>query len=137
MTEPEGPAAQPARPGWLERLHRVRGPLQVGADLAAWSLALWAATLLRFEFDLPQHAPSGIVVMVVVALAVQLAAGLGAGLYMGRWRYGSFDEMAAVVQATGLTTIVIAVLNRQLFDTAIPEGYTITDMKADVKRDGK
>ncbi|MBK5224750.1 MAG: polysaccharide biosynthesis protein [Acidimicrobiia bacterium] len=118
----EGPS-QPVDsrlPRYLAALVPLRTPLQVSVDAGAWAVAIWAATLLRYEFELPVGATDGIVTMAIVAVAVQVASGFTQSLYLRRWRYGSFDEMGGVVRSTVFTTCVVVLLNRLLFETAIP-----------------
>ncbi|MBI2705695.1 MAG: polysaccharide biosynthesis protein [Actinobacteria bacterium] len=47
-----------------------------------------------------------------IAAIVQLLTGATTGLYRGRFRYGSFDEVANLVRAVMVTTIALAVVNR-------------------------
>jgi len=74
-----------------------------GFDLAAWPIALAAATSFygRSAFDEPMP------LLMVVAVAMQLTVGLATGLYRGRFRQFSFDEAGAVAVSAGTTGVVV------------------------------
>jgi FlaA1/EpsC-like NDP-sugar epimerase len=82
----------------LAARHRVG--LQLGIDLLAWTVGLYAAILLRFE--LAPHAWShwALTAAVIIAGTFQVAIGHLGGLYLGRWRFGSYDEVAALARST-------------------------------------
>ena len=93
--------------------HVVRSWRQVGVDVTCWAVALVAGCLVRFDFSLAKtHAsvhPRGLAAFFAVAAVAQVGTGLLAGLYLGRWRYGSFDEVLAVALAgTGATAATVA-----------------------------
>jgi FlaA1/EpsC-like NDP-sugar epimerase len=102
------------RQALVQRLVRRRTAVQVAIDAAAWLLALTLATVLRFDFRLDLINFVGLAVMVPVAIEAQFVAGYAFGLYRGRWRFGSFDEVEALVKAVVLTTALIFVLNYYL-----------------------
>lgn len=88
----------------------------VVVDVLAWTVALFLAVVMRFEFDLSKPKWSGLVIVVGIAAVAQSLAGYGFGLYVGRWRYGSFEEVAgltrAVVIVTGALFVVDVVTGR-------------------------
>src|SRR4029078_9365537 len=79
---------------WSSRRARLLAPASV--DCFAWSAAVTTTLLLRF--DIPRYGVwwSGLALAIPLACILQLAAGLVAGLYQGRWRIGSFEEVAAL-----------------------------------------
>ena len=91
------------------RRHRIAG--QVAADAVAWTVALSAATLLRFDFHLSSERFSGLLVLIPIAVLFQLVAGLACGLYTGRSRFGSFDEVVSMVRSVTITAAVLAIVN--------------------------
>ena len=102
--------------GWTFRaLTPRRLAVQVVLDAVAWAIALSLAALARYDLALIDVSWRGLLVIVPVAGVVQLVVGLAAGLYRGRWRFGSFEEVAALAWATGLTAVVLTVL-----DVAVP-----------------
>lgn len=86
----------------------------VGVDVGCWAVGILLGGLARFDLsfsELLHHASvTNLAVLFGLAAGAQLLAGLAAGLYLGRWRYGSFDEApalaAAGVLATGITVLL-------------------------------
>src|SRR4051812_33608180 len=92
-------------------LVRHRFGFQAGIDAVAWAVAIVAGTLLRYEFEYALVPWARVVLMIPVAALVQVVAGSAAGLYLGRWRFGSFDETAALVRTVVIATLAITFLN--------------------------
>ena len=93
-----------------------RVALLAGADLICWAIGLTVASVLRLDFEVREVVRWGQVGIVPVAAACLLPAGLLFGLYTGRWRYGSFEEVAALGRATALATAVLLAVDRTLTD---------------------
>lgn len=101
------PGSAPKHPRWA-LLSRHRAGLQLTADAAAWTAAIVFASLARFEFDLSRVEPAMVVTAVVTAVTVQAVAGVSSGLYLGKRRFGSFDEVAVLVRtAAGVTAALV------------------------------
>ncbi len=109
-------------------LVRYRLPFQLSVDLLAWALGLYLAMVLRFDsFD-----PSGwthfhsrrVLFAVLVALALQAGVGLALGLYLGRWRFGTLDEVSHLAASVAITTVGLALVNQlchpRLMPTSVP-----------------
>ena len=93
---------------WLiARRYRI----QALFDAAAWATALVFATTIRHDFDLNAIDWAGLALLVPLAALAQVVAGISSGLYIGRWRFGSFEEVAALGRATALTTGLIVVID--------------------------
>lgn len=120
--EPPGGDAQPA---WWRTLAANRVIVQATVDALAWAVALPLATFLRFELDVTAEQLAPLAVLVPVAVVVQLVVGLAAGQYRGRWRYGSFEEVAALVRTVAVVTVLVAVVNRFLLPDRIPVSATV------------
>ena len=101
-------------------LARHRTPVQVLVDGLAWSVALVAATLLRFDFQPSRAHLGGLAVMVPAALVVQGLAGLAAGLYTGRSRFGSFEEVVSLARAMVLAGAALSALNLLTHPRLVP-----------------
>jgi FlaA1/EpsC-like NDP-sugar epimerase len=86
--------------------------LLAGADLVCWAIGLSVASVLRLDFQVDEVVRWGQVAVVPLAAACLVPAGLLFGLYTGRWRYGSFEEVAALGRATTLTTMVLLGVDR-------------------------
>ncbi len=98
--------------------------MQPTADVLAWAAALVLATLLRYDFNLDQVNWRGLATAVPLAMALQTGVGFAAGLYTGRWRFGSFDEVFALVRAIGFTSGLLFLVNPfvpgQLIPRSVP-----------------
>ena len=88
---------------------RVR--YQVYEDLVAWAVALVFAVVSRYEYHLGQVAWGGVITILPVVLLAQIVSGLAFGLYVGRWRYDSFEEMAALAQAVGISSVFVLLVD--------------------------
>ncbi len=108
--------ARPADTARVDRfvgaLGRHRTSVQALADSVTWIVALYVATWWRFEFDVGQWPASRLWAAAVFAVLLQLAAGAAAGLYVGRWRFGSFEEVAAVARSGLVVTMALYAINR-------------------------
>ncbi len=94
-------------PGLSLRAYQHRRTLRVIVDCGVWSLALYAASLLRLDFDFARLNGFQIALLLPVAWTVQAVMGYYYGLYRGRWINGSFDEVAALGRTVLTTTVVV------------------------------
>lgn len=99
---------------------RHRAFVQGAVDACAWSVALFVATAIRYDFRLDAMDLVGVAAMVPLAIEAQIVGGYIAGLYRGWWRYGSFDEVKALVPATAATGVLLFGLNAVLDHRAVP-----------------
>lgn len=120
-TSPE-PAPEPA---WWSTLAANRIVVQATVDAVAWMVALPAAVMLRYELSVTTAVLRPLIVLVPMAVVVQLVVGLAAGQYRGRWRYGSFEEVAALVRTVAVVTVLLAVVNRFLLAERVPVSATV------------
>ncbi len=105
---------------------RFRYASQVLIDSCAWLLAVFVATYLRFEMDLSSVDLGGVLRTAAVAAVLQVAIGTAAGLYLHRWRYGTFEEVAATARvATAVTAIVTLANISPLLDHSVPVSASI------------
>ena len=68
-------------------------------------IALYAALLVRLEFDFTRLGDFEVLLLVPAAVVLQVVAGYANGLYLGRWVNGSFEEFAALARTTLITTV--------------------------------
>jgi FlaA1/EpsC-like NDP-sugar epimerase len=80
-------------------------------DVMVWVIALLLAVVMRFEFDIAKVSLSRLLACWAVALIAQAGAGYTFGLYVGRWRYGSFEEVAGLTKAVTVVTITLFVVD--------------------------
>ena len=99
---------------------RYRFIIQAGLDVALWPVALFLATLARYDFQLRQVDVTGILLLTLVAGAAQVVIGTRMGLYIHRWRYGTIDEVAALGRTILIVTPLLALVNRFVFGHPIP-----------------
>lgn len=105
---------------------RLAGPIQILLDVGAWTVAATLAMYLRFGLDIASADRRGLIKVIPLVAGIQLIAGLSVGLYRARWRYGSFDEVAALLFSSLVTTGGVYVLNEFYFAVRpIPQSVTI------------
>jgi FlaA1/EpsC-like NDP-sugar epimerase len=120
MHDPSGDADKNVDPfvrRFGRQLERSRLPIQATIDGCSWLVGLYLATVLRFEFDWAAtdwsiFSPRDVVAAAVLASVLQVLAGTATGLYRGRFRYGSFDEVAHLVRSVSIATVLFAVVNQ-------------------------
>ena len=89
-------------------LERYRLPFQMAVDLAAWAAGLYFAMVLRFESFVPQRLEplppvAACSTAIAIAAVLQAVSGLALGLYLGRWRFGTLDEVSHLVGSVAIT----------------------------------
>ncbi len=100
----------------LNLLAKFRGPFQLGLDLVVWLAAIYAATWLRFEFDLSKWNHTNLWIAFGIAAAGQLLVGSMSGLYRRRWRFGSFEEVAALAGSAVTVSVALFFISRFAFN---------------------
>ncbi|MET0885785.1 MAG: nucleoside-diphosphate sugar epimerase/dehydratase [Mycetocola sp.] len=88
--------ALPARNG---EVPLVRFGAQFVLDAAAWTVALILAVIFRYEFMLWNIGWAALLGLALLAVFLQFVVGWGYALYKGRYTYGSFEEVRALVFA--------------------------------------
>lgn len=106
-------------------LIRHRFGFQAGVDALSWSVAIVLATLLRYDLAYEDINWARLVLLIPIAVVIHVVVGTAGGLYLGRWRFGSFEEVAALTRCVVVATVSIAFVNRFLFDYLIPVSATI------------
>ncbi len=81
--------------------------LQAVVDSAAWAIALFSATLVRFALHLHSINFGHFFLLLPVVWIAQVVAGRRLGLYRGKWILGSFEEVAAVARTLAIATAVL------------------------------
>ncbi len=117
-------------PHLITALARHRAVLHATIDVAAWAIGLTVATALRFDFSFDPDSwsgftVSGLLAAIVIASVLQVLSGLATGLYVGRWRFGSFEEVRIVFNATLIPTAILFVANLTVLDRMLPNGVVI------------
>jgi FlaA1/EpsC-like NDP-sugar epimerase len=99
------------KPRLVVFIARHRWAVHAFLDAVAVVAAFSFATALRYDFTFSQNDIDGLVYLLPVAVLVHLVAGLRFGLYNGRWRFGSFEEVMALVKASAVSTLVVFAFN--------------------------
>ena len=104
-------------------------PIQLALDLLAWAVALYVGMILRFDSIEPSgwnrfHVPR-LMVAILIAAACQTVAGMALGLYLGRWRFGTLDEVSHLVGTVALTTAALATVNLLSKPLLVPASVTL------------
>jgi FlaA1/EpsC-like NDP-sugar epimerase len=99
-------------------------------DIFAWAIGLFSAIVLRYEFtvDPNQWGPftfGSVLGAVALAAALQMTTGLAGGLYLGRYRFGSFDEVLHLVRSVLVAYAGLAVVNQFLPRHLVPLSVTV------------
>src|SRR4051812_910559 len=109
------PVGTAARIPWPKRLYSLLGPYRFAAnvlvDLLIWAGAMVLATFLRYEFHFsPVHWRDLARILPIIAV-VHLVLGTKEGLYVGRWSFGSFEEVAALGRCVLITGAFITLID--------------------------
>ncbi|MHB1533770.1 MAG: polysaccharide biosynthesis protein [Acidimicrobiales bacterium] len=100
--------------------------MRIAADLLAWWIALSAGTAMRYDLDLTRIDLPPLALLLVLAGVVQVASGLVTGLYLGKWRFGSFDEVAALIgSALGTTAVLFTIVALTSSPHLVPLGAVL------------
>lgn len=89
-------------------------------DCVVWLVALPLTTFSRYDFSISQLEFDATVRSSIVAVVAQGVIGVGTGLYTRRWRYGSFDEVAALAATVLLTGVVMSIVHVGWFMPGAP-----------------
>ncbi len=128
----QGPVQPPssslfARAGRI--LERYRLPIQLAVDLMAWAFGLYLAMVLRFESFTPagwnRFDLGGVLAAMAAAAAVQTVSGLALGLYLGRWRFGTLDEVSHLVASVAITAGGLALINQLSNPLLVPSSVPV------------
>lgn len=98
------------------RLVRIATPVRIVLDVAAWVAAIGVAIYLRFGLTFDDAPDRWYLKIIPIAGGLQILIGTAVGLYRRRWRYGSFDEVAALALTAALATAAMYGLNEFYFD---------------------
>jgi FlaA1/EpsC-like NDP-sugar epimerase len=118
---------------WFGRVGRVleryRLPIQLALDLLAWAVGLYGAMVLRFDSFVPggwnAFGVPRLLAAIVVAACCQTVAGLCLGLYLGRWQFGTLDEVSHLVASVAITTLALAAIDWLNHPILVPMSVTI------------
>ena len=106
-----------AKPPWTKRLFLLLGPYRFLAnalvDLVIWGGAMLLATLLRYEFSLSPVVWRDLLRLLPIVFLIHVVVGTYEGLYVGRWGFGSFEEVAALSRCVLVTGLLVTLVDLQ------------------------
>ncbi len=106
------------------RLRNNRLAISLGIDAAAWALGITLAMLVRFELSFGEWRSWNVPAALTLFIALQIGSGFAFGLYVGRWRFGSFEEVAALVRAA-ITVSLLGTLAGILLSRLVPSSVSL------------
>jgi FlaA1/EpsC-like NDP-sugar epimerase len=86
---------------------QARRRLQVLADATAMGISVVLAATLRYDFSIPSAQVNEILWFALFSALVFVVCGAARGLYKGRWSFGSFEEVSALVATIGVATAIL------------------------------
>jgi FlaA1/EpsC-like NDP-sugar epimerase len=89
-------------------------------DCVVWIVALPLTTFSRYDFTIGELELDATARAWLVAAIGQGIFGLSTGLYTRRWRYGSFDEVAALAATVLMTGFAMSIINVVWFMPGAP-----------------
>lgn len=95
----------------MPRLTRRRFLLQAGFDAACWVPALWIAAIIRYDLVIDRVPVEQVAVLCALAVVLQFVIGRSVGLYVHRWRYATFEEVAAMALSGLLTAAALTAID--------------------------
>jgi len=82
---------------------------KVAVDAVAVLLSFLLALAIRFEFAIPDVYLSHFFPIILAIVLTYLIVNYAIKIYSRRWKYASFDELLALVNATSLSTVVVLI----------------------------
>ena len=92
-------------------LIQYRRGLHAAADSVLWVAAIALAVWFRYDGHVPPETWRGLLTIIPLVAAAQLVVGTYQGIYLGRWSFGSFEEVAALIKTVAATTFVFWALD--------------------------
>ncbi|MGN6693638.1 MAG: polysaccharide biosynthesis protein, partial [Aquihabitans sp.] len=86
---------------------QARRRLQVLADATAMGISVVLAAALRYDFSIPSAQVNEVFWFALFSALVFVICGAARGLYKGRWSFGSFEEVSALVATIGVATAIL------------------------------
>jgi FlaA1/EpsC-like NDP-sugar epimerase len=102
------------------------------AHLAMWTVSLFGAFLLRFEFDIPRSYMDLFGRWLAMLLVVRTGVHFAMGLFHGLWRYSSARDLIALVKAALVSTAIFALLVTFVGPHGLPRAVIVMDFVGSV-----
>jgi FlaA1/EpsC-like NDP-sugar epimerase len=95
-------------------------------DMGALTAAIATATALRYDLEFVHIDGGRLLIAAAVACMAQLVCGTVTGLYLGRSRYGSFEEVRELAACAVFDAFVLLVLNGATTERFVPLTAAVT-----------
>lgn len=102
----------------LARRHRPA--VQLTIDGVCWAAGLLLAMVIRYDFAAGWHQLWSVAEVLPLVILAHLSLGLGIGLYQGLWRFGSFEEVAALALTASISGVLLSLLDVTYLDHVVP-----------------
>lgn len=111
-------------------LVRRRTPIQSTTDVGAWAIGLFVAMVLRFEFSLNtanwgRLGANSLLLAIAIVAVIQVGIGVATSLYIGKFRYGSFDEVLHLALTVSVSALALAAISEALAPNLVPLSVVI------------
>jgi hypothetical protein len=113
--------------GWTDRLLVYRVWLLALAHANVFVVTLWAAFLLRFDFQLPDESVALLRRNLLWVLGVKLGVFYALGQLHGWWRYVVFSDLVALLRAATLSLLVIIGIDHYALTYHLPRSVLLLD----------
>lgn len=108
------------------RRARLKSAILALVDGTIWLIMALVASQLRYEFDLARTEWGPTFILGVIMAIFFVAVGFSLGLYLGRYSYGSFDEIRIVTGSSLMTTAIFSLILIFVgFDAELPRSLAI------------
>jgi FlaA1/EpsC-like NDP-sugar epimerase len=111
----------------METLTTTRMWLLAVSHLALFLAIYYAAFALRFEFSIPSESMAVFRASLPWVLGLKLAVFFASGHYHGWWRYVTFADLAALLRASVLSLLLLAVFDHFFWPYQVPRSVLILD----------
>ncbi|MCA9262933.1 MAG: polysaccharide biosynthesis protein [Planctomycetales bacterium] len=111
----------------IPRVARRRVLLVTLAHIGVFSLVYWIAFALRFDFQIPPKYVVRFASTLPLVLLIKLPIFFFLGNFHGWWRYVTFADLIALLKATAISLVLIALGNHYLLPERVPWAVVLTD----------
>ncbi|HUT12997.1 MAG TPA: nucleoside-diphosphate sugar epimerase/dehydratase, partial [Thermoguttaceae bacterium] len=111
----------------VETLTTTRMWLLAVGHLVLFLAIYWTAFALRFEFSIPSGSMTVFWASLPWVLGLKLVVFFALGHYHGWWRYVTFADLAALLRASLLSLLLVALLDYFLWPYQVPRSILILD----------
>jgi FlaA1/EpsC-like NDP-sugar epimerase len=94
-------------------------------DIAVWFIAVWVATLARFDFEVEHVKVGPTAIVAVTAVIANGAVGSVMGIYRHRYIVASFEECAALATVAAVSSALLQMTVSQVEPYSVPRSVPV------------